>query len=245
WAGTTVTATVALAVAPSASVTDAVSVWAPTDRLGTTSVAPVPRAPSRLDAQRTVAPRFPSSVSVATAPRRTGRPVSRLGCGAGATIVIAGGTSGGRTTTVRSACPTRPPASIAAAVTVCVPTERRVVAKLPPRPMAPSRSDVQRSVEVRLPSVASVAVPLKATLVPAKTRVPAGGAAIVTTGGLGVIVTWTWAEPTAPSESVAEATSVWLPSESITVRPGPGPSAPSRLDVHWMRLVTDRKSTRL
>src|SRR5439155_503835 len=83
-----------------------------------------------------------------------------------------------------------------------------------------------------------VAVPLKATLVPTKTRVPAGGAAIVTTGGLGVIVTWTWAEPTAPSESVAEATSVWLPSESIAVRPGPGPSAPSRLDVHWMRLVT-------
>ena len=53
-----------------------------------------------------------------------------------------------------------------------------------------------------------------------------------------MIVTWTWAEPTAPSESVAEATSVWLPSESIAVRPGPGPSAPSRLDVHWMRLVT-------
>src|SRR5205823_11573435 len=178
WAGTTVTATVALAVAPSASVTDAVRVWAPTDRLGTTSVVPAPRAPSRLDTQRTVAPRFPSSVSVATAPRRTGRPVSRLACGPGATIVIAGGTFGGRTTTVRSACPTRPPASIAAAVTVCVPTERRVVAKLPPRPMAPSRSGGQRSVEVRLPSVPSGPGPLKGTPGPAETRVPAGGAGV-------------------------------------------------------------------
>ena len=230
--GTTATTTLALVVAPSASVTDAVSVWVPTDRLGTTSVAPVPRAPSRLDAQRTVAPRFPSSGSAATAPRRTGLAVSRLVCGAGATIAIAGGTLGGRTTIVRSACPVRPPASVAAAVTVCVPTERRVVEKLPPAPIAPSRSEIQRSAGVRLPSVASVAVPLKTTPVPTNTRDPAGGVAMATTGGLGVMVTCTWAEPTAPSESVAKATSVWLPSESVTVRTGPGPSRPSRLDVH-------------
>src|SRR5207249_1363789 len=141
-----------------------------TDRLGTTSVAPVPRAPSRLDAQRTVAPRFPSSVSVATAPRRTGRPVSRLGCGAGATIVIAGGTFGGRTTTVRSAWPTRPPESIAAAVTVCVPTERPVVAQLPPRAMGPARVDGHRGAEDGLAAFDARGVASVRTRVPAAAR---------------------------------------------------------------------------
>src|SRR2546428_14031308 len=115
--GTTATTTLALVVAPSASVTDAVSVWVPTDRLGTTSVAPVPRAPSRLDAQRTVAPRFPSSGSAATAPRRTGLAVSRLASGAGATIAIAGGTVGVRAANGPPALPVRPPASVRPAVT--------------------------------------------------------------------------------------------------------------------------------
>src|SRR5207244_6699806 len=107
-----------------------------------TSVEPVPRAPSRLDVQRTAAPRWPSSGSVATAPRRTGCAVSRVAGGAGATIAIAGATFGGRTTTVRSACPMRPPASVATAVTVCVPTERRAVAEHPHTPIGALRVEV-------------------------------------------------------------------------------------------------------
>ena len=115
--GTTATTTLALAAAPSASVTEAVSVWVPTDRLGTTSAAPLPRTPSRLDVQRTLAPRFPSSTSVAAATRSAGRAVSSVACGAGTTTAIAGGTLGGRTTTVRCARAARPPVSATLAVT--------------------------------------------------------------------------------------------------------------------------------
>ena len=77
--------------------------------------------------------------------------------------------------------------------------------------------------------MASVAVPLKAMLVPTKTVVPSPGAAIVTTGAVGVTVRRALAEPSAPSESVTAATSVWVPSERTRVPFGP--SAPSRLDV--------------
>src|SRR5207249_11782726 len=107
-----------------------------------------------------------------------------------------------------------------------------------PEPMSPSRSDVQRSDAERLPSVASFAVPLKATPVPAKTVVPSGGPVIATTGGVAVTVRRTCAEPVAPSESVTDAVRTWLPSESVTVRVPPPPSAPSRLDAHWILLVT-------
>src|SRR5207247_488454 len=57
-------------------------------------------------------------------------------------------------------------------------------------------------------------------------------------GGVGVTVRRTCAEPVAPSESVTEAVRTWVPSESVTVRVPPPPSAPSRLDAHWILLVT-------
>ena len=106
---------------------------------------------------------------------------------------------------------------------VCVPTERWLVEKLGPLPIVPSRSDVQRRADVRFPSVTSLAVPLKVTVVPAKTRVPAGGDVIVTTGAEGAMITRACAVLVAPSESVTVAVSVWLPSVSVTVR-GPEPS---------------------
>ena len=236
--GRTVTVTVEAVVAPSRSVAEAVSVWVPTERPGTTSAPPVPRAPSRLDLQLTAAARSPSSASVAVAARSTGFPVRREVPFAGAAMETAGGAFGSRTTTVRSAWPVRPPRLVADAVIVCVPALRRVVVKLAPVPMRPSRSDVQRSDAERLPSVASFAVPLKPRLVPRKTVLPSGGPVMVTTGGVGVTVTCTWAEPVAPSESVTDATRTWLPAESVTVRVPPPPSAPSRLDAHWTLLVT-------
>src|SRR2546425_7566081 len=120
-------------------------------------------------------------------------------------MVTDGAVFGGRMTTVVCARPRRPPVSAAIAVIVCVPALRRVVEKVGPVPIGPSRLEIQRSVEPTLPSVASMAVAVKVTLVPAKMRVPCGGAVIVTTGGVGVIVTFTCAEGDAPSESVMEA----------------------------------------
>ena len=230
--------TVAVVVAPSRSVAEALMVCDPTERLARTTVPPVPSAPSRLEAQRTTAPRSPSSASVAVAARSTGFPVMSEVPLVGAAIDTAGATFGGRTMTVRCARPVSPPRSVAEAVMRCVPALRCVVAKLAPEPMSPSRSELQRSDAERLPSVASFAVPLKARLVPAKTVVPSAGPLMVTTGAVAVTVSRTWAEPVAPSVSVTDAVRTWLPSESVTVRVPPPPSAPSRLDAHWIRLVT-------
>src|SRR5436309_16138100 len=123
-AGTTVTATVAVAVVPSWSVTEAVSVCGPTDRLAGTTVAPVPRLPSRLDDQRMAADSSPSSGSVALAARRRGLPVRNEPPARGAMSVIVGATFGARTIIVRVARPVTPAELMVAAVTVCVPTER-------------------------------------------------------------------------------------------------------------------------
>src|SRR5436190_1687041 len=95
----------------------------------------------------------------------------------------------GTTFTVTVALPVAPSVSVKVAVIVCVPVLRRVVEKLGLVPIGPSRLEIQRSVAPTLPSVASSAVAPKGTLVPAKTRVPVGGAVIETTGAVGVMVT--------------------------------------------------------
>ena len=242
-AGTTATSTLALDTAPSRSVTEAVSVCVPRDRPGTTTVRPVPRAPSRLDVQRTTLERSPSSASAAAAARSTGRPARNVPAAAGATTRTTGGTFGGRTTTRRAALPVSPPESAAVAVTVWVPVLRLAVENAGPAPICPSRSESQRSAAERSPSVASVAVPLNATLVPTKTVVPSAGAAMVRSGAVGVTVSRAVADAAAPSESVTEATSVWAPSESRRVPFGP--SAPSRLDVQRISPVrSPSKSSR-
>ena len=78
-------------------------------------------------------------------------------------MVRLGGWFSERTTSVRCAWPTRLPASRVEAVMTWVPTVRLLVEKLAPFPIVPSRSDVQRRVAERLPSVASIAEPAKAT----------------------------------------------------------------------------------
>src|SRR5262245_53005238 len=181
-AGTTVIAAVAVVVAPSRSVTEAVRVCAPTVRLAGTTVPPVPRLPSRLDDQRMAADRSPSSASPAVATRRSGLPVRNVPPAGGDRRVIVGATFGGRTVIVREAWPVTPAELVTAAVTVCVPTERWVAAKVGPMPISPSRSEVQRSDPERLPSAASVAAPVKVTLVPPKTVVALAGAEMVTVG---------------------------------------------------------------
>src|SRR5205814_4005817 len=98
-------------------------------------------------------------------PVRSGLPLT------GAMSVTTGGTFGVRIVIVRTAWPTRPPRSLADAVIVWTPAERREVAKLGPEPIRPSRSDIQRRFAESVPSVASIAVPAKLTLAPWKTRV--------------------------------------------------------------------------
>src|SRR5439155_198863 len=92
--------------------------------------------------QRTAVLRSPSSASVAVAARSTGFPVMSEVPLVGAAIDTAGATFGGRTMTVRCARPVSPPRSVAEAVMRCVPALRRVVAKLAPEPMSPSRSEL-------------------------------------------------------------------------------------------------------
>ena len=226
-AGTTFTVTVAVPVAPSRSVTVAVIVCVPAESEERRTVGPVPRAPSRLEVQRIVGLKSPSSVSRAVAPRTTGFPTSSAAWSAGEMMVTTGVTLSGRMTTVVWARPRRPPVSFDTAMIVCVPVLRRVVEKLGPVPIGPSRLEIQRSVAPTLPSVASIAVAPKGTLVPAKTRVPVGGAVIETTGAVGVMVTWTCAEADARSVSVMVAVSTWLPSERRSIFEAPVNSAPS------------------
>src|SRR5262245_30234721 len=123
-AGTTVMLTVAVVVVPSRSVTWAVSVWAPTDRLAGMTVAPVPRLPSRLDDQRMLDERLPSSASAAVAARRSGLPVRKEPPARGARREITGAALGGRTITCRCAWPFTPAEFMTAAVIVWVPTDR-------------------------------------------------------------------------------------------------------------------------
>ena len=108
---------------------------------------------------------------------------------------------------------------------------------LAPVPMGPSRLDVHPSPVETSPSVASSALPAKVTLVPWKIVVPEGGAVIVTSGGVGGTVNITCADPTAPSESVTDAVSVWRFSLSVLLMLAPAPSAPSLSELHWTRLL--------
>src|SRR5439155_1543040 len=95
---------------------------------------------------------------------------------AGAVMVTAGGVLRGPMTTVRCAWERSPPASVTAAVMVCVPTLRRAVAKLAPAPMRPSRSELQMRLADRAPSVASTAVPANVSGRSATRAAPGAGA---------------------------------------------------------------------
>src|SRR5205823_6229235 len=253
--GEAVTVTLALPGALSRSVTLAVGTCVPGESPAATTTEPVPSGPSTLDVQRRPAPRSPSSASTAVAARSTGRPASTPEESAGTSIVTVGATFGGLTTTVRDARPTSQPLSVAAAVTVCVPGRSALVVTLAPPPIRPSRSEVQRMAPDTSPSVASGAVALNVRLVPTMTRVPGAGVAIVTTGGVGVMVTRggrfgprtrsvACACAARPSESATAAVIVCVPTwsdDAVTL--GPSPSGPSRLEVQWIPVVRSPSST--
>ena len=229
--GLMVTRTLLATVTPSRSVTVAVSVCGPSGNAGIVSVAPAPSGPPRLDAHRTAAPRSPSSTSVAEAARTTGRLASSAAPSAGAWTVMTGRTLGGRITTLRVASAASPPPSRTRALMTCVPIRSALAVMLAPVPRSPSRLDVQWIALERMPSVTSVALPVKTSGVPWNTRVPSAGATIVTAGGVGFTVKLTLAVPVASSESRAAAVRTCTPSwRRTTVRVAPAPRSPSRLD---------------
>ena len=115
-----------------------------------------------------------------------------------------------------------------------MPDESPLVVIVPPVPSAPSRLEVQVIAEARLPSSASVAVAVKVTGARGSGLVPAGGAVMVTTGGV-LTMTMTCMLPGLPLESVTDAVMVWTPVLSaVAVIDPPMPSAPSRLELHAM-----------
>ena len=82
------------------------------------------------------------------------------------------------------ACPTRPPASVARAVIVCVPGRSAVVPRDAPVPSGPSRLELHAIRLPRSPSSASLAAPRKPTEVPGSALVPDAGPRMVTTGAV-------------------------------------------------------------
>src|SRR5205823_14710205 len=92
--GLTVKVTLAVPVAPSESVTAAVSTWTPSWRRTTVRAPPAPRSPSRLDDQRMLALGSGSKSSVAVAARMTGVPAGADAPSAGAVMVTAGAAFG-------------------------------------------------------------------------------------------------------------------------------------------------------
>src|SRR5262245_3497636 len=76
-----------------------------------------------------------------------------------------------------------PPAlSVARAVMTCVPAESADVTNEPPSPIVPSRSELQTSAPVRLPSSGSLAEPVNWIAVFTGKLAPFAGAEIVTLG---------------------------------------------------------------
>ncbi len=119
------------------------------------------------------AERSPSSASLAEAAKLTLSPVLYPEPSAGAVMLTLGAAF---TVMVMASESWRPPASVTLAVMTWVPADSAAVAKEPPEPMAPSRSDVQAMLAVRSPSSGSLALPVKVTLSPALKAAKSAGA---------------------------------------------------------------------
>ena len=221
----------------SASVAETVIVWTPRESVVVVRLAPVPRTPSRLEVQVRRLERSPSSKSNAIAEkvRESPSPATVRSGGPRRTIC-------GPEATFRWiwALPVRLPLFVAAAVMMCAPSESECVLMLGPVPSAPSRSEVQRMVAPRSPSIVSLAVAAKVAVWAKRTSELSAGAVIATVGaGWWRISSVIWAMPARLERSVAQAVIVWTPIERLlVVKVGPVPIAPSRLDVQV--IVDDR-----
>ena len=97
------------------------------------------------------------------------------------------------------------------AVIVCVPVLKELFEKLPPVPIWPLMLEVQTRLEVRIPSSASVALPVNEIEEPELKLEPLVGVEMVTTGAVFTgccTATATVALPVLPAESVTLAVMV-------------------------------------
>src|SRR5438552_11887541 len=219
------------------SVAEAVIVCTPIERLLVVKLAPVPIAPSRLEVQVIVDDRSPSIVSMAVAVKVIGFPSAKR-VAVGAVIVTTGGASS-RTVTCVVALAERPAVSVIDAVKVCVPRLSVARLKLPPVPIAPSRSEVHRMGGERSPSKLSVAVAPNGTGAPKANFLPLAGAASVRTGvetlATSMVID---ALPVRLPASAARAVMVWWPRLRFErLNEPPVPIWPSRFEVQIMFAV--------
>ena len=180
---TTVTATLAVPVAWPLSVPVAVMRCVPAERTWL-KLPPVPREPSRSEAQVRREVSTPSSRSVAAPAKAIGSPAVSVRPPTGAVMVTNGSVlAGGRgpTVTVTCAVPVKWSRSVTAAESVCRPCAN-VAVSVAPVPSAPCRSDRHARAEDRSPSTASRAVPWRVTVSPSKKAAPSTGCTIVTAG---------------------------------------------------------------
>src|SRR5438445_3504476 len=213
----------------------AVMTCAPSESECVLMLGPVPSAPWGSEVQRVVAPRSPSIVSLAVAAKVAvwAKRTSELSAGA---VMATVGAGWWRISSVIWAMPARLERSTAQAVIVWTPIERLLVVKLAPVPIAPSRLDVQVSVEERSPSIVATAVAVKVVGFPSAKSVRVG-ALIVTAGGASSrTMTCVVALAERPAVSVIDAVKVCVPRLSVArLKLPPVPTAPSRSEVHRMR----------
>ena len=213
----------------------AVMVCAPMESERALRLAPVPRAPSRSDVQRIVAPRSPSIVSLAVAVKVVlcAKRTSVLSAGA---VMATVGAAWWRISRVIWAMPARLERSVAQAVIVCTPIERLLIVRLAPLPIAPSRLEVQVIVDDRSPSIVSTAVAVKVIGFPSAKSVRVGALMVTAGGSSSRTVTCVVALAERPAVSVIDAVKVCVPRLSVArLKLPPVPTAPSRSEVHRMR----------
>ena len=180
--GAIVTVMLSESVRPPESVTEAVIVCVPTDKLEVETVPPEPITPSMLEVQVRLPLKLPSSGSLAV-PVKVTEALERCELlSAGAMIVAAGAVFGGAIVMVMLSESVKPPESVTEAVIVCVPTDRLEVETVPPEPIEPSILENQTRLPFRRPSSVSVAIPLKVTELPSIAELPLEGAVIRVSG---------------------------------------------------------------
>ena len=237
-AALTTSVSVATALLPPRSVTEALIVCVPERSVETTEV-PVPSVPSRFDVQTIAVPRSPSSASSAVPVSVIVSVGANRAPSAGPVIRTVGAAF---TTSTIAARAVLPPASTTVAVIVWVP-DRKLLTSVAPVPSAPSRSDVHATPPPRFPSSRSVAAAESVIESVGPKSEPSAGASIETCGAA-FDVTVTSATAVRPPLSCTAAVIVWRPERSMT--PGttaPAPSGPSRLDVHSMAPPRSPSST--
>src|SRR2546430_8399143 len=146
---------------------------------------------------------------------------------------LACGGTGAVTVTAIDLLSVPPWLSVTEAVIMCDPTGNELTLTAPPVPMS-ALSDFHCTLDARLPSSRSVAVPVRFRTSPTPTSAPFAGDVIVT---MGVALTTTVTEDVTgfPPVSVTDAVMTCDPADNeLVLVDAPVPRAPSWLELHWI-----------